>query len=190
MIDKLNSRSNTFSLVLNDSGADVFKSAHNIKEKIVCDDKMCVPYVAVIKHDNDIDDVGNVKTVHYHVVIQFDSVCRLRTCIDYFVRLFNCNPNQVSCEKCTSMVMQTRYLIHLDDFDKYQYDMWDIETNNIDFVSKSMKYVKNIISIDDLIVLVKQYKNLLELMSVIGYENYKRYRVIITDIRRELKYTL
>lgn len=189
-MEKLNQRSDCFSLVLNDSSWDCFHDSANIVRKFRCCDDFTVVYIACIKHDKDIDEYGNVKTLHYHVVIQLNKICRLSTFLNEITKLFNCNENQVSIEKCNSLVMQTRYLIHLDDFDKYQYSEFDIVTDNLDFVMKSMKYVKSISDIDDLIVLVKQYKNLLELMSVIGYDNYKRYRVVITDIRRELKYQL
>lgn len=187
-MDKLKQRGNAFSLVLNDTGANTLVSAHEIKRKICCQDDVDIVYCAVIKHDSDFDEeTGNLKTIHYHLVVQIVSNCSLGTFLKFIVDLFHINENQVSIEKCSSIVMQTRYLIHLDDFDKYQYKVEDIASNNDDFVKKSMTYIKAITCIDDLIAIVTEYKNsLLKLMSVIGYDNYKKYRVVISDIRREI----
>lgn len=186
-IDKFSQRSNQFSLVLNDSGANVFQSSKHIVYTLVNQEDVCVIYCACIMHDKDEDELGNLKTNHYHLVVQLNSQCRLRTFLNFIIDKFHCNENQVSIEKCSSIEMQTRYLIHLDDFDKFQYDVNDIVSNNDEFVKKCMSYIKSISCVDDLIAICQEYKNnLLKLMSVIGYENYKKYRVVIADIRREI----
>lgn len=186
-MDKLSQRSNQFSLVLNDSGANVFQSSRHVVYMLVNQLDVSVVYCACIMHDKDEDEHGNLKTIHYHLVIQLAAQCRLKTFINFVCELFKCNENQVSIEKCSSLEMQTRYLVHLDDFDKYQYDANDIVSNDDKFVKKCMSYIKTISCIDDLISICNEYKNsLLKLMSVIGYENYKKYRVVISDIRREI----
>lgn len=185
-MEKLNQRSNQFSLVLNDSGAEVFKSAREILHKLMCQTDVSIVYVACIKHDMDEDEYGEVKTTHYHLVVQVGAICSIKTFLKFITDLYHCNDNQVSIEKCSSLEMQTRYLVHLDDFDKHQYSKEDIATNDSKFVDKCMTYIKSISCIDDLIAICTEYKNLLKLMSVIGYENYKKYRVVIADIRREI----
>ena len=186
-MDKLNQRSNQFSLVLNDCGANVFQNSHHIVYELVNQEDVCVIYCACIMHDKDEDEHGNLKTTHYHLVVQLNAQCRLKTFLNFIVDTFHCNENQVSIEKCSSIEMQTRYLVHLDDFDKYQYDAHDMVSNNDEFVKKCMSYFKSISCVDDLIAICQEYKNnLLKLMSVICYENYKKYRVVIADIRREI----
>lgn len=186
-MDKLSQRSNQFSLVLNDSGANVFQSARHIVYTLVNQEDVCVIYCACIMHDKDEDEHGNLKTTHYHLVVQLNAQCRLQTFLNFIIDKFKCNANQVSIEKCSSIEMQTRYLVHLDDFDKHPYELNDIVSNNDEFVKKCMSYIKSISCVDDLIVICQEYKNnLLKLMSVIGYENYKKYRVVIADIRREI----
>lgn len=186
-MDKLSQRSNQFSLVLNDSGANVFQNSHHIVYELVNQEDVCVIYCACIMHDKDEDEYGNLKTTHYHLVVQLNAQCRLKTFLNFIIDKFHCNENQVSIEKCSSIEMQMRYLVHLDDFDKYQYDAKDIVSNNEEFVKKCMSYIKFISCVDDLIAICQEYKNnLLKLMSVIGYENYKKYRVVIADIRREI----
>lgn len=182
----LNQRSDKFTIVFNDSGANLFKSVRFIKQKLMTSAKDII-YLAVIKHDKDYDyDLQQLKTIHYHLIIQFSGNYRIGTIINYLIDEFHCNENQITIDKCTSLIMQTRYLVHLDDFDKFQYKITDIETNNFDFVNKAMKYIKNVNTIDDLIIICKEYTNLYDLMCVLGYENYKKYRLIITDIRKEM----
>lgn len=187
-MEKLNQRTNQFTIVLNDTGANTLVSSHEIVRKICCQDDVIIIYCACIKHDRDVDEeTGNLKTTHYHVVVQTESNCRLGTFLKFLTDLFKINDNQVSIDKCISLVMQTRYLIHLDDFDKHQYKCDEISSNNDEFVKKAMSYIKSITCIDDLIAICTEYKHsLLKLMSVIGYDNYKKYRVVISDIRREI----
>lgn len=187
--DILNQRSDKFTIVLNDSGADLFKNARNIVRKMSCNELLCILFIACIKHDKDYDaEQQQLKTTHYHLVIMFDRAYRLGTILTLLCDTFNCNANQVSIDKCSSMIMQTRYLIHLDDFDKYQYDKTDIVCNDTDYLNKCFNYIRKIVDIDDLIVIVRQFPVLTELMSRIGYDNYKKYRLVISDIRRELNY--
>ena len=77
MIDKLNQRSDKFTIVLNDNECDLFRNAHNIVNKIITCYDVNVSYVACIMHDKDIDEETNhVKTKHYHVVLELDSICQ------------------------------------------------------------------------------------------------------------------
>lgn len=186
MKDKLNQRSKQFSLVLNDNGADVFKNSRYIVTTIRCCGLLSIHFIACIKHDRDIDEQTNhVKTPHYHLVLSIYNTTRLSTIINLLVDLFHCNENQVSIEKCTSLEMSTRYLIHLDDFEKVPYRKEDIETNDYSKLKECLEYVDKIKDIKDLIVLCQQFPVLTDLMIHIGYDNYKKYRLVINDIRRE-----
>lgn len=186
-MDKLKQRGNKFSLVLNDSGADLFKNSHHIVYTLTTQTDVVIIYCACILHDRDTDEFNNVKTKHYHLVVHIGAQTSVSSFLKFIVDLFHCNENQVSIEKCSSLEMQTRYLMHMDDIDKEPYSVEEIQTNNLEFVKKCTAYIKYISGIDDLIEICKEYKNnLLKLMSVIGYDNYKKYRVVIADIRREI----
>lgn len=181
---KLHERSNCYSLVLNDNELNLLKNSNYILRKILTIDPLM--YCAVIMHDKDYDeDIKQFKTIHYHVVMQLNGYCRVATLLNKLTSMFCINYNQISIEKCNSVCMQTRYLIHLDDFDKYQYSKYDIQTNNQKLCYKYIDEIKRVDSIDDLIRLCKTHHNLFDLMSAIGMDNYKKYRLIINDIRRE-----
>lgn len=186
-MDKLNQRTDKFSIVLNDSGANVFVDSRNIVNKLrLCED-LDVSFIACIKHTEDVDkETQHKKTPHYHLVLRTASIMRLSTVINVIVSVFRCNDNQISIEKCSSLEMQTRYLVHFDDLNKFQYKREDIVTNSLDTVDKYFKYISKIDTIEDLISICREYLKLTDLMTVIGYEKYKKYRVVIADIRKDI----
>lgn len=185
-INNLNKRGCAFSLVLNDSGADLFKSSSYVCRTLRSDEKD-VEFCAVILHTLDyIESEGRYKTPHYHVVITFQSNYRVETILNWVADLFHANRNQISIEKCNDVCAQVRYLIHKDDLDKYQYNEYDIYTADIDkdFVHHCMIMWKTIKSVDDLLILMDEYKNLRDLLRIIGFNNYRKYRSVIQDLRR------
>lgn len=180
MEDKLNQRSDKFSLVLNDNELNLFKNARNVVNKFQLQDDMDIIYIACIKHDRDKDEKADLKTVHYHVVLQLNKVCRIGTMINRISQIFHCNENQISIEKCSSLCMQSRYLMHLDDFDKEPYDLMDIVCNDVSVLTRycNMVFVRDI---HDLISLVHHYHYDLEaIMLAIG--NYDKWRKYINDL--------
>ena len=185
--NNLNKRGCAFSLVLNDSGADLFKSSSHVLRTLRSDEKDVV-FCAVIFHGLDyIDDEGRYKTPHYHVVITFESNYRVETILNWVADLFYANKNQISIEKCNSVPMQVRYLIHKDDLDKYQYKEYEITCieKDKDYVHRCMLMIKQIIDVDDLLAIMDAYPRLRDLIRVIGADNYRKYRSIIIDLRKE-----
>lgn len=179
--DKLNQRSNKFSLVLNDNELNLFKSSDHIVHKLLIEG-LDICYIACIMHDNDCDDFGNLKTKHYHLIIVFVGNYRIGTIINLLVGMFHCNNNQISIEKCNNIASQVQYLIHLNDIDKYQYNKFDIVTNDKELTENYLKQLTNIKDSQELIRLCRVYKNPLDLLNVIGIDNYKKYRIVIQDI--------
>lgn len=68
-------------------------------------------------HENDINPTGEPKKAHYHVILMFDgkkSVEQAKAIFDTF--------NGVGCEVVKSIRGYARYLCHLDNPEKAQYD--------------------------------------------------------------------
>lgn len=78
-----------------------------------------VPFFVSPLHDQDLleDGSGNLKKPHYHVLLMFDGV----KTADQAAEIFNVIGG-VGCEKVSSLRGYARYLCHLDDMDKTQYD--------------------------------------------------------------------
>lgn len=68
-------------------------------------------------HENDINPTGEPKKPHYHVIIMFDSVKSIEQAREVFSTI-----NGVGCEVVKSIRGYARYLCHLDNPEKAQYD--------------------------------------------------------------------
>ena len=86
-------------------------------------DKLNVKWACSPLHDKDVDDDGQLKKAHWHIVICYSgnkSYEQVVEDLDYL----NCPIPQV-CRDVTSSI---RYFIHKDHPHKYQYNKRDIET--------------------------------------------------------------
>ena len=72
-------------------------------------------------HDKDKNPDGEVKKEHYHVMLMFEGVKTIAQAQEIFEKI-----GGVGCEKINSLRGYARYLIHLDNPDKYQYDEKDL----------------------------------------------------------------
>lgn len=181
IINNLEQRSTKMCLILNDNELNLLKSSRYVLNKI---ENSNIPYqfIAINRHDRDEreDDKNSYKTPHYHMVITFEGMYALGTVLNWLSDLFKINKNQIQIKKCSSVEMQTRYLIHLDDPDKAQYDIWDVATNDTNVLNRYM----NLTIVRDLKQLItfvqKKNYNLEEIMSEIA--DYKSWRTCINDL--------
>lgn len=74
-------------------------------------------------HDKDVDLNGELKKPHVHYVFQTSSPCKLLTVSNHL----QLPENRI--EWCKNFTGAIRYLIHIDDKDKYQYDFNSIVSN-------------------------------------------------------------
>ena len=79
-------------------------------------------------HDSDLNPTGEPKKEHYHVVIMYDSVKTMEQAQDLFQKI-----GGVGCERVQSIRGYARYLCHLDNPDKHQYDQGKLQWQNFEF---------------------------------------------------------
>lgn len=72
-------------------------------------------------HSDDVNPTGEAKKPHYHVLLMFDGVKTIEQAREVFDSI-----NGVGCEKVSSIRGYARYLCHLDNPDKAQYDTADV----------------------------------------------------------------
>ena len=72
-------------------------------------------------HDEDINPTGEKKKPHYHVIIMFDSVKTTEQAKAIFEKI-----GGVGCEVVQSIRGYARYLCHLDNPEKHQYDVSEV----------------------------------------------------------------
>lgn len=73
-------------------------------------------------HDKDVDDNGNPKKAHYHILLSFPSVKSYKQ-----VEGITQDLNQPFPVICHNKSAQIRYFVHIDDPEKYQYERKDIQ---------------------------------------------------------------
>lgn len=74
-------------------------------------------------HDSDVNPFGENKKSHYHVIIMFDSVKTNEQAKAVFDKI-----GGVGCEKVNSIRGYARYLCHLDNPEKHQYNQDDVRS--------------------------------------------------------------
>lgn len=80
-----------------------------------------VPALISPLHNLDVNPTGEVKKEHYHVIIMFDSVKTTEQACEIFNKICG-----VGCEVVQSVRGYARYLCHLDNPEKHQYDEKDV----------------------------------------------------------------
>lgn len=81
-----------------------------------------IPCLVSPLHDRDINDDGTLKKPHYHVMLLFESVKTQEQAQEIYDMI-----GAVRCQPVRSYKAQVRYLCHLDDLDKAQYDPNDVK---------------------------------------------------------------
>lgn len=106
-----------------------------------------------IRHDNDVNDDGELKKPHYHFVLKLKNACTISA-----LAKNSCIPVNLIEPIKKSFNGSLRYLIHYGYDDKFQYSVTDIECNSDklkrrfdDLVSKDIPEVDKVISIQDYI---------------------------------------
>jgi len=88
---------------------------------------ICRNYYFVM-HDKDIDDFGEPKKPHWHLLFTFSNSRDLTTVKNYFTEFPMLLDN--SFEKISSVFGAKKYLCHFDHPNKAQYNPSDVETND------------------------------------------------------------
>ena len=81
-------------------------------------------------HDQDINPTGEAKKPHYHVLLMFDGVKTIEQVKETVNKI-----SGVGCEVVKSLRSYARYLCHMDNPDKYQYPVDEVDSfGGADFV--------------------------------------------------------
>lgn len=183
MSDNLKEISYDKSIVLNENELKLLKNCNYILKKLCDDEFLDVNICSVILHDQDIDEeINQMKTLHYHIAVRFNKKLMNKSVIRRISDIFHINENQISVKKLTSLQSYTRYLIHLDNGDKYQYMPFDIVTNNQKFVNECLTGI-----------MIRDEKHCLGIVQRFHYKyedvitnccNWKKYNSLIKDFIR------
>lgn len=96
------------------------ESAPEMWQTILADFK--IPAFISPLHDSDKNANGEDKKPHYHVMIMYDNVKTEEQAREVFEKI-----GGVGCERVNSIRSYARYLCHLDNPDKHQYNTEDVK---------------------------------------------------------------
>lgn len=116
-------------------------------------------YAIWCKHDKDVDDEGNLKKPHYHVILKLKTACT----ISALAKRINVDEHMIEMVK-KSLNGCLKYLIHYGLDNKYQYDKKNVKSNSDklkrrfeDLVTKDVPEVEKVISIQEYIESCNDY---------------------------------
>ena len=145
--------------------------------------KSIYQFVAIIEHDQDLNDDGTPKTNHFHTVITTKRM-RKGTLLNDLTELLEIPPNCISINRVKSMRSALRYLIHMDDDDKTQYAPFMVLTNNENYYNSALIERIELITPENLIEIVDKYVTTRQILLKIGLENYKKWALVIRDLQK------
>lgn len=133
-------------------------------------DQEHIKWVESPLHDSDLNPTGELKKAHWHVLLQFDSNKTYEQVKELTDKL-----NTVTPQKCNSVEGSVRYMAHIDNPEKHQYDKsLIIAHGNIDIqkyfeITLSQKYEL----IDEMAQFIIQY-DVVEFMDLKAYAMSER----------------
>ena len=98
-------------------------------------DETHVRWIESPLHDRDLNADGEPKKAHYHTLFMFDSVKTLEQVSDFFKGVFGTSDagsivGVATPQKVSDRCALVRYFAHMDNPEKFQYDVNDIKGHN------------------------------------------------------------
>ena len=87
-------------------------------------DELFIEWVESPLHDKDVDPEGQIKKAHWHILLMFPSVKSYEQVLEITEKL-----NAPKPEKAMSAKGVVRYMLHLDNPEKYQYDKSELKAH-------------------------------------------------------------
>lgn len=160
------------------------KLFNNFKQfcKIYCKEYYC------IIHDKYIPEVEGDETWHFHFVIKTVDRKRTKTVINDIAKALEINENLITVSVVQNWSKACRYLLHLDNPEKYRYDLKAVVTSDFEKYECYINYVDNgALSVAKIINLCESSSSLIEVFLKIGLNNSRNYRGLINDIWDEVQ---
>lgn len=141
------------------------------------------PFYALILHDCDLNDNGELKLEHFHLVIRRNNIAQFSTVIKELSRMTGYPKNCISVKPCYHFNKCLRYLTHIDDSDKYQYNDLDVYTNHREILERAWECSFDYIDFDFLAgVCYKNNGKITKIIRYLGIDVYNKYWRIIDKI--------
>lgn len=162
---------------------------NNYIEKIDKLSNLGVQYITIL-HDKDIDNCGMLKNPHYHLVVKLEERTRAKTFLNKLSNILQCDTVNIQIDECFDYIASIQYLLHLNNKDKYQYDINAI-TTNVDFELLESYLSSNVnieLTADLLIKFVESGYSKTEILKKIGLTKFNLYYKVIDYLIEHLRH--
>ncbi len=130
--------------------------------------KHCIPAFISPLHDKDINPTGEPKKPHYHVIIMFEG----KKSIEQVKEVFD-SINGVGLEVVKSLRGYARYLCHLDNPEKTQYDVNAVRCIAADYLGTIGLAVDKYVAIGEMQDFCEKY-DIVSFYTLVKYAHAKR----------------
>lgn len=134
---------------------------------------------AYILHEKDLKEDNNPKTPHIHLVLTSDKGASSNTWIKALSEVLDVEKEAISVEPVRSLNSALRYLLHLDNPEKHQYEKEAIHSNMGKALEDALSY--HDITLEGL----KKCSTASEYLTYVGLDNYSKYRMAWKDLLEE-----
>lgn len=183
---KPQSKYNYFGLVFNakKESPNTFEELEQISSRLLSINDL---FISTIIHDRDTDSNGELKRTHLHAYIESAEKYTEKQLLSLVCEFVELEPVQVSISGSNNEFLLAQYLVHKNDPKKYQYELADINSNDIEKLHKlienktpTKEQQKNAILGE-----IKDSKTLLELAEKVGLDIANKYRPTFNQIKQE-----
>lgn len=176
----LDTQRSSFNIII----SDIYRCKSSIQE--ICDkmSSLGLIYYACL-HDKDLNENGEIKRTHLHIVICSMKRLRVKQCLRYFEEICKTNLENIQIQENLSLVSSVQYLLHINDVNKHQYSRNELLTNqpsNADALLIESPKTNELTTQQLFDFIFKEKMNRLELINAIGIGKYQHYRQTINDI--------
>lgn len=130
--------------------------------------EFCVPCFVSPLHDKDVNPTGELKKPHYHVVIMFEGKKSIAQVQEIFDAI-----NGVGCMVVHSIRSIARYLCHLDNPDKFQYDTNEVFSISADYIGTIGLALDKYVALGEMVDFCEQY-DIMSFYALVKYAHNKR----------------
>lgn len=144
-------------------------------------------YFAEILHDKCIDENNEKVRPHHHIITILKQITRKSTLIKTLSKILNINENLITIKKLNDVFIETQYLTHQNEPQKYQYPHFLINTNNKRRVNEILNATSDNkdITATELIEIIYKENNYYKILKKLGLEITKKYHFIIIKLLEE-----
>lgn len=154
----------------------------------ICNYTTARNYFAIV-HDKDINELGEPKRTHLHLILEYDRKSTFSAVISEIKQASGLVDNQISIEPANSDILAEQYLIHKNDPSKHQYEPTEIETNDRQTLNDrlSARYLTQEEQEAERLEALRNANTFSELIDRAGLEYAHKYRTSFNELRQERK---